>query len=172
VDNASFYVAWTVATLAFVLPGALATVLYAVGAREPALLAQRLRMTFWSSIFISVIAGLVTPVVARPVLMVFGAQYAQAAFSPLVILVLSGVPVAVRNHYIAVRRIRGQVKRALPVVWIGTGIELALALIGAEFGGLHGLCLGWLLAVVAEAIVMLPVVVAALHSTQRPAAAR
>jgi hypothetical protein len=53
-----------------------------------------------------------------------------------------------------VARARRRLGAAQPYVWTGSGLELALAVVGALLAGLHGLCAGWLVAVWFEALVM------------------
>lgn len=165
-DNASFYVAWMIANVAFVLPGALATVLYSISARDTGALAQKLRYTLSLSVVISIVAGIGMVVLAVPVLKLFGSEYATAARSSLLVLAVSGVPVSLKNHYVAVRRATGNIPRALPVVWAGAALEIVFALLGGRAIGLVGISAGWLIAVIFEAVIMLPVLVRAWSGRQ------
>lgn len=167
--NASFYIAWMMTTVAFVLPGALATVLYAVSSDGPAALAQRMRMTVSLSTAITVVACGVLIVAAAPVLSIFGPSYARDGDTALRLLALAGLPAVVKNHFVVVSRVSGRIRRALPVVWIGGGLEFGLAVVGAQLGGLDGLCLGFLVALCVEAILMAPTVARALRYRDRAA---
>ena len=59
----------------------------------------------------------------------------------------------------------GRTAAAIPLVYVGGALELILPLLGGRQWGLLGLSLGWLLAVVLEAVLMLPLLVRALRGT-------
>jgi len=164
-SNARFYIAWLIVNFAYVLPGALATVLYAVTAADPAALADKLSLSLRIGAVVTVAAMAVMLVAAQPLLRVFGDDYADAA-GVLQLLALSGLPVLVKNHFVNVRRAQDRVRAALPLVWGGSALEVALAALGAWMGGAQGLCVGWLLAVVFEMFFMAPAVVSALRPKQ------
>jgi len=156
VANASFYIAWLVVNLAFVAPGSLATVLYAAGAGDPEAVAEKIRMTLKIAFIATVVASVVLLAVAEPLMSVFGETYSDDAVTVLRIMALSGLPTLVKNHYVAVVRIKNEVRAALPVVWGGTVLELGLAAIGAAVGGLEGLGVGWTAAVWVQGLLMVP----------------
>ena len=163
--NANFYIAWQVMMAAFVLPGSLATMLYAVGAEDTEALAQRLRSTLLLSATLTVAATVLLAGGARWILSVFGAQYAANGTATLVVLALAGIPTLVKNLYVAVCRVTRRTAAAVPLVYVGGALELILPLLGGRQWGLLGLSLGWLLAVVLEAVLMLPLLVRALRGT-------
>ncbi len=154
VANASFYIAWLVVNLAFVAPGSLATVLYTVGSGDRDALAEKIRMTLKLALVLTVAATIVLLSVAGPLMSIFGKSYSENATTVLRILALSGIPILVKNHYVAVVRIQGRVRAAQPLVWFGTVLELALAAAGASAAGLEGLAVGWTAAVFVEGIIM------------------
>lgn len=161
--SASFYIAWMITAVAFFFPGALGTVLYVVGARDPAALPERLKLTLSISIGFSLVAFLALVIIAHPLLSIFGSHYADSAVAPLRILALASVLLVVKHHFVAVSRVKRRIKQALPVVWGGGVLQLVLAGAGAEVGGLTGLSFGWLAAVSLEALAMSPVVVGGLR---------
>jgi O-antigen/teichoic acid export membrane protein len=148
--NASFYAAWMIAGLAFAVPGALTTVLFAVVAANPSELASKTRLT----LAVSFAAGCLTSVAlfigARPLLNLFGAAYAQQADWCLRILGLGIFPIIVKTHYVAICRIHRRVMQAAKVMTLGSLLELCLAAIGAQIGGLTGISIGWIIATCIE----------------------
>jgi O-antigen/teichoic acid export membrane protein len=156
--SAYFYVASMVAGLLFVGPVALTTALYAAGARAPAAFASRLRF----SLSLATAGGLAGAGVlwlgGSHLLGLFGPAYAAEATDTLRILVLAIFPFIIRDHYVAVCRVRGQIA---PAVWhtaAGGALAIALAAIGAGIAGLPGLAAGYVIAAYVQAIGMAPVV--------------
>jgi O-antigen/teichoic acid export membrane protein len=152
--NAFFYIAWTMAGFIFVFPAALTTVLYAVGARNPAALGAKVRFTLG----LSLLGGLVTNVAlllgADHLLVLFGAAYASEAGASLLIIALGVFPLIVKDHFVAIYRVRGQVGAA--TVWVAAGgaLELAMAAVGGVLGGLVGLAIAWVAALCIEILPM------------------
>lgn len=154
VANANFYIAWMIVNLAFVIPGSLATVLYAAGAADPGAVAEKIRMTLRLSTMTTVAAMVALLAAAEPLLRVFGESYADDGLDVLRIMALVGIPMLIKNHYVAVVRIQRRVRAALPLVWLGAALELGLAAGGAAIGGLEGLGVGWVTAVWIQALFM------------------
>jgi O-antigen/teichoic acid export membrane protein len=152
--TAYFYAAWMIANAVFVLPVALTTSVYAVTAREPLALSRRIRFTLCLSIVAGVLTNSVVQVGANHVLGLFGGDYAQQAAPCLRLLALAVFPLIVKDHYVAIYRIRSQVFRTALVTAGGGALELAAAAVGANVGGLTGLSVGWLAALCGEAIII------------------
>lgn len=153
--NAYFYTAWMIANLAFVIPVALTTVLYAVVSADPTSLIQKTRLTLKLSFLVGLLAVGVLMAGSSLVLNFFGASYAQEAAWSLRLLSLSVFPVIIRTHYVAIYRILNRVSQTAKVMAICAIFELALAALGGKIGGLAGLCLGWTVAHYVEAAFML-----------------
>lgn len=175
--NAYFYVASMVASLVFFGPLAIVTALYAVGARAPSALAQRMRFTLALAFAGGVLANAALFVGADHLLGMFGASYATKAAWTLRILGLGVFPVIVKDHYVTLNRIRGRIAGAALLVTAGGALELVLAALGAILsGGLPGLALGYLGALWLEAVCMAPAVYHAAtlpsESTSTPTGAR
>ena len=153
--NAHFYVAWMIASFIFVGPGSLALVLYAVGAGNPQLLAQKVRLAIKLTFLIGLAANLVLTFTAGWLLGFFGSGYASEAEWCLRLLGLGTFALAIKDFYVTIHRIYGQLTQALLPVVIGGIMELVLASLGAIYGGgLIGLSLGWLIASCLEAVYM------------------
>ncbi len=161
--NAYFYIASMVAGFVFAPPLALTTALYAVGARTPAALAQRLRLTLVLALVAGLAANLLLVSIGPVVLGFFGRDYAEQSVGMLRIIALIVFPIIIKDHYVAIHRISGRLSRAAALIAIGSMGELAGATFGTIVGGLPGLALGWLIASCLQAAVMCPVVYTAIR---------
>jgi O-antigen/teichoic acid export membrane protein len=157
--NAYFYTAWMMAGLVFIGPEALGIVLYAVGARVSSGLVHTLRLTLGLSLLVALIATAVVLAFADELLSVFGHSYSAQAAVVLRILVLGVFPLVLKQHYVAIARIRRRPADALLLLAVGALFEVGLAAIGARIGGLTGLSLGWVAGVGVVAILVGPSVI-------------
>ena len=164
--NAWFYVAWMLANVVYVVPGALTMVLHAVNAAQQATLRHRARTTLGLSFAISVLAVIVIVVGARQLLTFFGKSYATEATWALQILTLGAFPMTIKSHYIAICRIKDRIVQALLIMIPGCILELVGAAVGAHMMGLVGLSLGWMAAMCFESICMFPVIYTTIFAKQ------
>jgi len=156
--NAWFYVAWMIAGFVFIASFALTTVLYAINAGQSAELTRKIRVTLSLALITCVLANCLLQIGATPILNFFGRSYAEHAAWSLRILAIGALPVIIKHHFVAVSRIHGKMAQVAMPVAIGSLLELGVATLGAHFGGLVGLCLGWVVAVCLEAVFMFPAV--------------
>lgn len=152
--NASFYIAWMIASFAFVAPGALTTVLYAVGAADPTSLPDKIRLTLKLSLLAGLLTSSILLVSSTQVLSLFGTAYAEQAAWILPILALGVFPLIVKDHYVAICRVHSRILVAAMLMIAGGIFELIMAVIGASISGLLGLSLGWVAALCVEAALM------------------
>ncbi len=152
--NSRFYVALMIAGFVWMVPIALATVLFPSAVGKPDTAPAKIRFTVCLSMLFGIAASIVVFFGARRILEVFGSHYANGGAWPLRLLVLQVFPVAIKTHYAAVTRISRRIGRAIPFVWGGTALEVALAIVGLEIAGLVGLAVGWLAALLIEAVLM------------------
>ncbi|HKF36095.1 MAG TPA: hypothetical protein VKB35_04280 [Ktedonobacteraceae bacterium] len=156
--NAWFYVSLMIANFVYSVPVALTIVLYATNSTQTGELAHKARLTLGLSAVTTVLASLVLFVGTGQVLGLFGHIYAGQAAWSLRILALGAFPLIIKDHYIAVCRIRSRLMRALLPLAIGCLLELGAAALGARLGGLSGLSLGWVVALCIELVFMGPAV--------------
>lgn len=149
--NASFYMAWLLLHLVFAVPYTLTTVLYAAGAAERDQLRQKLRLTLGLALAAATLSNLILWPAAELLMGVFGASYAAEAAWPLRIMALGVYPLIIKDHYVAIRRIREEIPHAAGSALIGSALELGLASAGAALGGLEGVALGFVAALALEA---------------------
>jgi O-antigen/teichoic acid export membrane protein len=169
--NAHFYIAWMLAGFVFIGPSALTTVLYAVGAAEPAVIASKTRLTLGLSLCIGAGACVVLQIGAEQVLHLFGRAYAAEAAMSLRILTFAVFPLIVKNHFVAIRRITGRVAGTARWTAFAGLLELALATTGASVGGLPALCAGWVAALIIEVLLMAATVYKVAFPAVRPTSA-
>lgn len=152
--NAGFYIAWLIVGFLIMIPFSLSSVAYAMGSAEPALMNERFRFTFGLSLGLAGLADVVLIAGATPILEIFGPGYADVAATPMRILALGVFPLIVKTHYVAVHRVQKTLRRAVPIAWAGTVLELGGGALGAALGGLSGVAIGWLGGLLIEALVM------------------
>lgn len=158
--TAQFFLAWMLASLAFYVPLALSQTLYAVGANSPTRVWEHARVTVSLAVVTSLVAVGGLSLLAAPVLRLFGPTYEDAAgIVPL--LAAAALPLALKDHYHVVYRIRGRAGQAGLACALGATAELLAAGIGFSIAGLTGLAVGWLVVLLLEATFMGPAMVRA-----------
>ena len=159
--NAAFYIAWMLVSFLYIIPAALSTVLFAVAAADPQIIARKLRFTLRLSLLIGlpVMAALILG--GHTALSLFGAGYARAAMLPLGLLAVSYLPAIPKIHYIAVCRAKGQIPRAAAVLTTAAAAEVTAAALGGASGGLRGLSFALLTVYLVEGVVTAPSVLRA-----------
>jgi len=142
------YATWSVASLAFVLPMALATALFATGARDSSTILKEFRRTLRWSLSAATAANLVVLPLGAVLLGIFGEAYADNGRTALTVLCIGALGAVIKDHHVALARISGQVGReAILISGLGA-LEIIGATIGASRGGITGLAVGWLAVVV------------------------
>lgn len=142
--TAYFYIAFMIISLGWALPAALATALYASGARDIQALSARVRLAFGLCLgsgfalvtFIFVAGGLL--------LSVFGVAYADHAGNLLRLLSLGIFPVTINSLYVPIIRIERRFLRGTIMMVLGMLLQFVFVVIGARADGLDGIGLGWL----------------------------
>lgn len=153
--TAHYYTASMIAGLLFVGPGALANVLFAVGAKSPVEMRAKLPFTIGLSLAGGTAGAIVLAVGAERILLLFGPQYIQAT-TALRLFALAVFPYIVKNHYVSIARAQRRTATAAVTCGIGAALEIAFAVGGLAASGLTGLMVGWLAALVLEAIFFAP----------------
>jgi GT2 family glycosyltransferase/O-antigen/teichoic acid export membrane protein len=171
--NAAFYAAWTMMSVAYLVPASLATVVFAVGAKDRSASVTKLRASLCLSMLAGVTVATVVITLPNVLLGLFSPTYAEIAAPSLRILALSIFPVAVKYHYQSIQRLDNQMLRASLLAGFGCLLELAGAIVGGSYGDLLGLSFGWLTGLSIEAVLMTPTVLVHLMGARtQPAAIR
>lgn len=156
-QNAGFYVAMLLANFIAIVGKSGTFTLYIVGARNPKELWRHMRLTLAIAGSVSVIGTIIFSLGGQHVLGAFGPTY-TTAYPAVAILAVSCLPLAIKDHWIAIRRVQGTVGIAA-VAGVGLLIaELAASAVGAANGGLLGLALARLAVLLLQAAFMAPLV--------------
>ena len=171
--TAAFYTAWMVLSFLAMIPGNVATTLFAVGSTDGAALRGRMRMALLVSIGAGLPASLLVAVLAHPIMVTFGQGYAAAAADALAILALTFVATVIRQLFVALSRLQGQSRRATGYALLAGVGELTAAWYGAAHGGLTAMAALLAVVFVAEGVAMAPPVLrVALARPAKPGAVR
>jgi len=144
-----------------VVPTHLSTVLFAVAAADPQIIARKLRFTLRLSVILGVPGMLVLGFGAHFALSLFGPGYASAATLPLWLLVIGYLPTIPKMQYIAVCRAAGRIPRAAAVMTAAAVMEVGASAAGGAYGGLKGLSFALLAVYLIEGIILTPPVIRA-----------
>jgi O-antigen/teichoic acid export membrane protein len=170
--NAAFYTAWMVIAFLSMIPGSIATTLFAVASGDSAALRARVRVGLVIALGVGVPVSTGIALFAKPIMGMFGDGYAHTAASALTILALTYVVGVFRQFFVAISRVRKRVRRAsFYAVLIGI-MELGAAWIGGHNGGLHGLVIWLAGAFVIEGVCMAPTVLLVAFAPVRAAEAK
>jgi O-antigen/teichoic acid export membrane protein len=162
VANGAFYAAWTLSGFLYILPTHLSTVLFAVAAGDPQVVARKLRFSLRLSLLFGLPGMAVLGLGAHLALSLFGPGYARAATPTLWLLVLGYLPTVPKMHFIAVCRAAGRISRAAAVLTVAAVLEVGAAAAGGVVDGLKGLSSALLAVFVLEGLVtIVPVLRAA-----------
>lgn len=165
--NAAFYVAWQLTNFLYIIPTHLSTVLFAIAAAEPQVVARKLRFALRLSFLIGLPGMAILGLGAHLALGIFGAAYARTATLPLLLLIIGYLPAIPRSTYIAVCRADGKVAHAAAVLTTTAVIKLTFAAIGGAEGGLRGLSFGLLGGALIEGLATAPAVIRKAMGTGR-----
>jgi O-antigen/teichoic acid export membrane protein len=157
--NAAFYVATMIINFLFIVPSHLATVLFAVVAGEPSVVARKLRFALRLSYLVGLPGMACLILGSHLILSIFGKGYAADAAVPMCLLTLSYPSTVPKALYIAVCRAEGKIARAAVVLTACSSLEVIAAAVGGAEGALKGLAVALLAVRLAEAIVTGPPVV-------------
>jgi O-antigen/teichoic acid export membrane protein len=142
-DNAYFYISWLIANILLTVSAAVAGSMLAEGSYDPSALAAQVRKG--AGLISGLLIGpmLVLCLAGRPLLGLFGDQYAQHAYGPLLLFLLVVAPDAVTNIYITVLRVRGEHRIAAVVNVLMSLVTLVLAWVLLPHLGVAGAGVSW-----------------------------
>ena len=159
--NAAFYAAWMLSSFLKIVPMHLSTVLFAIAAADPQVIARKLRFTLRLSLLIGLPGMAVLGFGAHLALSLFGPGYAQRRHAAPVLLVIGYLPTIPKMLYIAVCRAVGRIPRAAAVMTGAAVMEVTAAAVGGAYGGLKGLSFALLAVYLLEGLVTTPPVIRA-----------
>lgn len=157
VANAEFAIAWLMATFVFLPPYLLAIALFAHGANVPIEeFRKSMQTTIPASLALSLALCAGAWLLGEPLLLVFGGGYSENSYAILALLVPAGLWMVFKDHLVAFYRAQRRFSLATRLAMGAFVLELTGASVGAVTGGVRGLCLGWLAAMVVEMVVSVP----------------
>ena len=136
--NAAFYAAWTLVSFLKIVPLHLSTVLFAIAAADPQVIARKLRFTLRLSLLIGLPGMAVLGFGAHLALSCFRPRLRPRATLPLGLLVIGYLPTIPKMLYIAVCRAVGRIPRAAAVMTGAAVMEVTASAVGGAYGGLKG----------------------------------
>lgn len=147
-----------IAALLYAVPTALTVGLFAASRASPQRSVGNLRLSLGLSFLFGILATVTLLLWASPILSMFGKVYAEGAALCLYLFGLGTIPMAIKDHYVALSRIQQRVGLATWFIACATILEIGGATFGCLVGGLAGLCLAWLLLTWIEALMMVPTI--------------
>jgi len=109
--SAYFYVTWMVGSIFFTVSSAASSSLFAEGSHSPEQSAHQFRRALVLIGMILTPVALAMVVMGRSILGLFGSQYSDAGYSLLLLLVVSAVPDALTNVWVARWRVLGWISQ-------------------------------------------------------------
>lgn len=143
--NAYFYIAWQISMLLLAIPRFTTMSLLAECSYSSDELRGNVKRAakFIFLLLLAAITGVF--LFGRYLLLIFGREYAENSFEVLLVLVLAAMPFALNSLYVAVKRVRKEIR---PVVWVYGGVA-AFTLVGSyllmQTMGLVGVGAAWLI---------------------------
>jgi len=139
--SAYFYVTWMVGSIFFTVSSAASSSLFAEGSHSPEESAHQLRRALVLIGMILTPVALIMVVFGRTILGLFGAQYANAGYGLLLLLVVSAVPDALTNVWVARWRVLGWISQTA-IANVGMAI-IALAFTWWQVPNMGIAAAGW-----------------------------
>jgi O-antigen/teichoic acid export membrane protein len=160
-----FYVTWMIASLLFMVPVHLGTVLFALASASPQLVAEKLRFVLRVSLMIGLPVMAALAIGAHFMLSIYKPVYAELGTVPLWLLIIGYIPQMPRAQFIAVSRATNKVGQAAGLLCFFACCEIAAIYIGGRLGGLDGLSFAYLGVLIMEGIITAPKVLRAAYAS-------
>ena len=155
-ENGVFTTVRLAAAQACLVPYALSMALFAASVGDGGYDARRSRRVLLAALGISAGLYLAVFAFARPVLLLFGAAYADLGVGYLRVMALAAPLLVFKDQFIAVSRVRRSVASIVPFAAVSAVLEVSLAVGGALRWQLMGAICGWLLALLLQAGYVVP----------------
>lgn len=153
--NAGFYAALLLATFVWVVPYHLAIAMFTLDSEDTQHFGSGLNTALRLSGAVSILAAVGAPILAYPLLAIFGPGYEQARYC-LIALAICTFAAAIKAIYIAVRRAQGALGKAAKAAALGAALELIAVQVGLKFGGVTAIGIALGIAMVVQAAFFWP----------------
>jgi O-antigen/teichoic acid export membrane protein len=141
--NAVWYIVWMSAWVVFTAPISIGIALFAEAANQPERAARATATAMRASLLYAGSGAILLAAVAHPVLRLLGPQYADAGVTPLRLLLLGVVPLAVVSAYYAQCRAGGRLGEAVAAGAVAGVAGVALPAASGVHYGLSGMAVAW-----------------------------
>ena len=141
--NAYWYMIWMSAWVVFITPASVGVALFAEGSHRPETMAGATTYALRTALIFGGAGAAVLWVAAYPVLNLLGHEYALAGTTPLRILLLGVVPMALVSAYYARCRARGRLPEAIATGTIGGLAAVFITAMAGVAHGLSGMAIAW-----------------------------
>jgi len=152
--NAEFYVTLLLASSIQIVAAAATFTLYAVANQSPEKLHHQVRFTLALSTAGVTVGVILLWLSGNLLLSLFGWSDSGTGRLLLLLIGLAAYPMIVKDHWIALLRLRQDVRWAAWATTAGAIMEILFAAAGAVFGGLLGLAAAWLVAQLIQGALM------------------
>jgi O-antigen/teichoic acid export membrane protein len=156
--NAAFYTAFMVTSFLAMVPGNVALTLFAVASGDKAALRSKVRVGLAICLVVGLPVSLLVALLARPIMSIFGASYAESAATALTILAFTYLPFVFHHFFLAISRVQGTVRGAGIFAVFAGAAELIAAWYGGTRGSLTDLVLWVALVMAVETVLVAPTV--------------
>jgi O-antigen/teichoic acid export membrane protein len=154
-SNAAFTVIWMVVSVAAVVPGAMATVLFPAIRSEPHQYRDKMLLSLGGSLLYAVVFSGFIFLYSKKILTVFNPAYAEIGGEHLRLLGFGMFGAVIKFHVCAAARLTNSMRRAAPWFLAAGLFELACLAAGAWAGALEGVAIGWATAMMVGAVMLL-----------------
>ncbi len=154
-SNAAFTVIWMVVSVASVVPGALATVLFPVITAQPDQFRSKMTLSLIASEAFAITCSFLIFMYSSELLRFFNPVYADIGGLSLRFLGFGLIGLVIKFHICTAARLRNKMRKMSTWFYVGGLFELACTVIGCRAGGLEGLVIGWAAGLLVEGSVML-----------------
>jgi O-antigen/teichoic acid export membrane protein len=141
--NATWYTAWMMAWVVFIVPIQVGMTLFAEISHDPGSLERSVRRGVRASLGFGVPAAAALALVAGPLLSILGDAYSSSGAAPLRILVIAILPLTFVQVYYASCRGTGRLREAIVTGWVAGAASVAAATAAGAASGLQAMALAW-----------------------------
>lgn len=143
-ETAYYYIALMIATALYVIPQATANSLFAEGSHDENSLKKQVKKATKVISLLIIPAIILTAIIGRYVLMIFGETYASEGTALLQILALSGIFVSVNSVYNALQKVRKNILTLILAPTVTAAVIISLSILWID-RGLVWIGLAWII---------------------------
>lgn len=137
-QNAYFYIAWAIASLLFVIPGAVSVSLFAEGSQFEDELGVNVRRSYRFIFLLLIPAVILLLLLGKWLLLAFGAGYSENGLMLLRILALSGIFIGINSVYGSILLIRRRIRELVIITGLTATAVLLISYLVMPITGIIG----------------------------------